>query len=300
MALKSGINIPEITLFIFGGVSRLSEDAKDPETEFKIAIVGPISSLFLAGLFKILETFFQSTGLPLMTAIFGYLAWINVVLAIFNLIPGFPLDGGRVLRAFLWWKSGSMSRATKVASDFGKGFATVLMLLGAYQIFSGMLIGGMWMVFIGVFLRGVAEGGYQEVVMRQALEGVQIREVMVENVITVPPDVPISKLITRYFLHYGYKGFPVEQEGTIMGIVSLANIRGIPEEEQSSRTVQQVMTPIDNNMVVSPEVSLAEALKIMSQTDMGRLLVMREGRMVGIITKTGLLRLLEIKQILNR
>lgn len=300
MALRSGIIIPEITLFIFGGVSKLSEDARDPETEFKIAVVGPLSSLVLAGIFRVLEALFQGAGLPLMTAVFGYLSWINIVLAVFNLIPGFPLDGGRILRAFLWWKSGSMARSTKVASDFGKGFAIVLMLLGAYQVFSGMLIGGMWMVFIGVFLRGVAEGGYQEVVMRQALEGVQAREVMVENVVTVSPDIPISHLISGYFLHYGYKGFPVEKEGNIVGIVSLGDIRDVPEEEQRSRTVGQVMTPIDSHMIITPEVSLAEALKIMSQRDMGRLLVMQNGRMIGMITKTGLLRLLEIKQILKR
>ena len=301
MAIRSGIKIPEITLFIFGGVSRLSEEAKDPGMELKIAAVGPLSSFVLAGLFRMLEMALHPSGPAMLTAIAGYLAWINLVLGVFNLVPGFPLDGGRILRAFLWWRTGSLARATKWASDVGKGFAVAMMILGAFQIFSGMLIGGMWMVFIGIFLRGIAEGGYQEVVMRQALEGVKIREVMVEDVVTVAPQLSISRLINDYFLRFGYKGFPVVRDGRIVGMVSLTEIKNIPEDEQPLRTVEEVMVPLSEEMRIEPELSLAEALKRMGQEDnTARLVVMDKDRMVGLITSTGLLRFVELKRILHR
>jgi len=300
MAIHAGIKIPDITLFIFGGVSRLSEEAKDPKTELKIALVGPLSSFALALIFWTLKNSLEGTQPSLMVVIFDYLAWINVALGIFNLVPGFPLDGGRVLRALWWWRTGSLTRATKVASDIGKGFALALMILGGFQIFAGALIGGLWFIFIGMFLRGVAESGYQELVLRQSLEGVQVQEVMIQDAVTVPPQLSLRQLITEYFLRYGYRGFPVVQDGKVLGVVSVANVKGIPEEEQGIKTVGEVMTPLSDRLLIAPEASLTEALKKMVQEDVGRLLVMRGDQMIGMITKTGLLRFLEIKNILER
>src|SRR5919198_2982046 len=180
MAQRAGIHIPEITLFIFGGVARLSEEAEDPKTELTIAIVGPLTSFALALLFWGLNRVLAPAPPSFAHASLTYLAWINMAVGIFNLIPGFPLDGGRVLRAFLWYRSGSLTRATRTASQVGKGFAMILMLLGALQIFTGSLLGGLWLIFIGMFLRGTAEGGYQEVVLRQALADVAVHEVMTE------------------------------------------------------------------------------------------------------------------------
>ncbi|MBM4286420.1 MAG: site-2 protease family protein, partial [Deltaproteobacteria bacterium] len=156
MAIRSGIHIPEITLFIFGGVARLSEEPKDPKTELKIAVVGPLCSFALAALFWTLRVFLGGWLPDLFIAVLRYLAFINVALGIFNLVPGFPLDGGRILRALWWWRTGSLTRATKVAADLGKGFAVALMVLGALQIFAGALINGVWFLFIGLFLRGMS------------------------------------------------------------------------------------------------------------------------------------------------
>jgi Zn-dependent protease/CBS domain-containing protein len=300
MAIRSGIKIPEIMLFIFGGIAKLSEEAKDPVKELKIAIVGPLSSLGLAVIFWVMQLISQALGSALFVVIFGYLAWINVALAIFNLIPGFPLDGGRVLRALIWWRTGSLQRATKWASDVGKGFAIVLMVFGALQIFQGMLIGGFWLLFIGIFLRGVAEGGYQEVVVRQALEGVPVSEVMIRDVVKVPPEISIDRLVNDYFLRYGYKGFPVGRDGLTLGVVALTEVKKVPEDEQRNTTVQAIMTPMVNCLQIDPGVSLAEALKKMTECDVARLLVMQEGEMIGMITKTGLFRFIEIKRILDR
>jgi Zn-dependent protease/CBS domain-containing protein len=299
MAQRAGIHIPEITLFIFGGVSRLSEEAKDPKTELTIAIVGPLTSFALALFFWGLNHLLASEQFPFAHVILSYLTWINMAVGIFNLIPGFPLDGGRVLRAFLWYRSGSLTRATRTASHVGKGFAIVLMLLGALQIFTGALLGGLWLIFIGMFLRGTAEGGYQEVVLRQALADVAVHEVMTEDVISVPQDLPVSRLLTEYFLHYGYHGFPVTQNGQVIGVVSLNAVRQVPESERTAITVAQIMRPLSGHITIAPQAPLSEALTKMIQEDTGRLLVLQDGTLHGLITKTGLLRFLEIKQILE-
>lgn len=298
MAIRSGIKIPEITLFIFGGMARLSEEAGDPKTEFKIAIVGPLTSFALAIVFWLIQNAIRGDQPSIIVEIFGYLAWINVALGVFNLIPGFPLDGGRVFRAFWWWKTGSMLEATRVASDIGKGFAVVLMILGGVQIFSGALIGGLWLIFVGMFLRGMAEGGYQELVIKKSLEGTRVQDVMIRDVVTAAPDLSLKRLIADYFLRYGYRGFPVMTDGKVSGMISLANVKDLSEQEQADKLVKQVMTPINAAMTILPETSLIEALKKMSQENVTRLLVMRGDQMMGMITQTGLLRFLEIKRAL--
>jgi Zn-dependent protease len=299
MARRAGIHIPEITLFLFGGVARLSEEAKDPKTELAIAIVGPLTSFALALLFWGLSRGLALEQPSFAHAILAYLTWINLAVGIFNLIPGFPLDGGRILRAFLWYRSGSLTGATRTASDVGKGFAVVLMLLGTLQIFTGSLLGGLWLIFIGMFLRGSAEGGYQEVVLRQALAGVAVHEVMLRDVVSVPQDLPVSRLLTEYFLRYGYHGFPVTQNGKVAGVVSLEEVRQIPEEARDATTVSQIMRPLSSHTTIAPQASLTEALTKMAQEGTGRLLVMQDSTIRGMITKTGLLRFLEIKQMLR-
>jgi Zn-dependent protease/predicted transcriptional regulator len=299
MAQRCGIEISEIKLFIFGGVSRLSEEAKNPVTEFKIAVVGPLSSFVLAIFFWFCTKLLGGLQLPLAQIITGYLVWINVALGIFNLLPGFPLDGGRILRAILWYKTGSLSRATKWASDVGKGLAIALMVLGALQIFAGMLIGGIWLIFIGMFLRGVAEGGYQEVVMRQSLEDVEVREVMIEDVVKVQPDLTVRELVSDYFLKYGFKGFPVMDKGKVIGVISLAEVKNTDYIQESTTRVADIMQPYNENIIISPDISLVIAMRKMVTENTARLLVMENDQLLGMITKTGLLRFLEIRNILE-
>ncbi|MEJ2718054.1 MAG: site-2 protease family protein [Deltaproteobacteria bacterium] len=300
VALRMGIQIPDITLFIFGGISRLSEEPSDPRAELKIAIAGPLMSFALAAIFWFIKVLIQGETPSLIVAIFHYLAWINVALGVFNLVPGFPLDGGRVLRAILWWRTGSLEGATKWASDIGKGFAWALMILGAFEIFAGHLIAGIWLVFIGMFLRGIASAGYQEVMMKQSLEGVRVKEVMVENVVTVDPDMHLEDLSEKFFFKHGHGGYPVVQDHRALGLVSLAQVKDIPSEERGWKTVRDVMVPINEQIEIGPEDSLVDALKKMSDTRSGRLLVMDRDRMAGMITKTGLMRFLEMKRVLHR
>jgi Zn-dependent protease/predicted transcriptional regulator len=300
MALRSGIRIREITLFIFGGMARLSEEASDPKTEFKIAVVGPLTSFALAGLFWLAQTVARGEQPSILVEVFGYLAWINVALGVFNLLPGFPLDGGRIFRAVWWWKTGSMLEATRKASDWGKGLAIALMIFGGLQIFGGNLIGGLWLIFIGMFLRGVAEASYQELAVRKSLEGTRVQDVMVRNVVTTPPDLPLSGLISDYFLRYGYRGFPVKSNGDVLGLVSLSQVKNVPPQEQTEKTVGDVMAPLKGELTIAPDTPLSEALKRMSEANTGRLLVMDDGRMLGLLTETGLLRFLEIRRTLGR
>jgi len=300
VALRSGIQIPSITLFLFGGVSRLSEEAKTPRTEFTIAIVGPLSSFALALLFWLAGERLEGVIHPLAQAVVEYLSFINLALGIFNLIPGFPLDGGRVLRAIVWWRTGSLDRATRLVSDLGKGFAVALMFLGAMLIFRGALLGGIWLIFIGMFLRGAAASGYEQMSLMRILESVKVGEVMIPEPVTVSPELTLSDLVNRYFLRYGYRGFPVEERGSAVGLVSIEDLAGIPESELAVQNVRDRMRPVDASRVISKDSPLLEAMERLSPPSVGRLLVLEDGRLSGMITKNGLLRLLEIHQVLKR
>jgi Zn-dependent protease/predicted transcriptional regulator len=299
VAVRSGIDIKEITLFIFGGVSRITEEPKDPATELKIALVGPLSSFALALVFWVIMSLFKNFQFVLLTGIFYYLAWINLALGIFNLIPGFPLDGGRVFRAIFWWKTGSLTRATRVATDMGKGFATALMVLGGVQIFLGDLVGGLWFIFIGMFLRGMSQRGYEEVVIRKTLENVQVEDMMTRQVITVPGDLSLEQLVHQYFLHYPYRGFPVKDNGQVVGLITLAKIKDIPPGEYPVLTVKQFMMPRTHEIMITPGLTLGDALKKMTLNNLDRLLVMRQDNLVGLITRSTLMRFVEIRQILE-
>jgi len=298
MAIRSGIHIPEITLFIFGGMARLSEDARDPKTEFKIAIVGPLTSFALAAVFGLIYYALRGIQPSIVVELFGYLSWINVALGIFNLLPGYPLDGGRVLRAIWWWKTGSVVDATRVASDWGKGLAIALMVLGGLQIFAGNLIGGVWIILIGLFLRGIAEASYQEVALRKTLEGARANDVMIRDVVTASPDMSLKRAISDRFLRYGYRGFPVTDDDQVVGLISLDNVKGLSEEEQEKKTVGQVMEPLNGAMTLKEETPVSEALRRSAQNRSSHFLVMRDGRMVGMVTYTGMLRYMEVRRAL--
>jgi Zn-dependent protease/CBS domain-containing protein len=299
VAMASGIRIPSITLFLFGGVSRLAEEPEDPQTELRIAIVGPFISFALALVFWIAGRRLEGVVHPLAVAVVEYLAFINVALGIFNLIPGFPLDGGRVMRAVLWWRTGSLDRDTRVVSDLGKSFALGLMFLGAILVFRGALLGGIWLIFIGMFLRGAAASGYEQMSLTRALQSVTVGEVMIEAPLTVPADLPLSDLVSRYFLRYGYRGFPVEEGGKAVGLISVGDLTRVSEAELGGRKVGDAMHPLDASRVISKEAPLLEALERMSRPEVGRLVILEGDRISGMVTKTGLLRLLEIRQILR-
>jgi CBS domain-containing protein len=262
----------------------------------KIAIGGPLSSLVLALIFWILfKATAPSPRLILFTGLLGYLAFINLSLGLFNLIPGFPLDGGRVLRAFYWRKTGSLQRATRMASEAGKWIGVGIILLGLFWILTGNLIGGFWFVIIGIFLRSAAEWGLQQVLTKRALEGVQVKELMSPEVISVPPSLRIDQLVEDFYLAHKHITYPVMEGERIIGIITLKQVKEVPRNQWVEKTVREVMMPIREEITLNPNGEAVDALQKMIRTGEGRLPVVKDGKVVGMITRRDILNLLEIK-----
>ena len=299
MARLSGIRVPAITLFLFGGVSHMEEEARTPASELRIAAVGPLASFVLAGVFWGLHRALAPGLPPLAGAVISYLAWINAALGVFNLLPGFPLDGGRVLRAVAWWRTGSLRRATRLAADAGKGLAVGLMILGALQIFVGALLGGVWLILIGMFLRSMAEAGYQNLVLAQALEDVRAGDVAIRDPLTVSPELTLRELVDDHLLRHGYRAYPVVEGGRPIGVISVNDLQEVPPEKRDSMRVRERMRALEDSMRVSPDVPLADALRKLAAAPGGRLLVLRGDRLEGLLTKSGLARFVEIRQVLE-
>jgi len=296
IAKREGIEVKEIILFIFGGISQLTKEPEDSKKELKVAIGGPLSSLVLALIFWILfKTTLRSPHLILFTGLLGYLAFINLSLAIFNLIPGFPLDGGRVLRALYWRKTGSLKKATRIASETGKWIGVGIIILGLFWILTGNLIGGFWFVIIGIFLRSAAEGGLQQVVMKGALEGVKVRELMSHGIISVEPSLHIDRLVEDFYLTHKHITYPVVKDEKIIGIVTLKQVKEVPRDQWVEKTVREVMMPIREEIMLDPDGEAVDALQKMIRTGEGRLPVVKDGKVVGMVTRKDILSLLEIK-----
>ncbi len=298
VARNHGLKIQGIRLFIFGGVSEMTEEPKEASAEFKIAVVGPITSLVLAGIF------YAITFLPVKAwsvpayAIFMYLAILNLALGIFNLIPGFPLDGGRVLRAILWGRSNNLERATDIAAKVGKGFAYLLIAFGAINALSGNFISGIWYIFIGMFLSSAAEGSKRQLLMREGLSGVKIKNVMSTKVVTISPQMDCQTVVDEYILKYRFDMFPVvDDTGVMVGMITLHDIKHLPRDEWASTPIREVMNPVQEEMVLHPEDEAVECLSRMVQSEeQGRMPVIDDQNdLVGIVTRRDIMNLLRIK-----
>ncbi len=300
MALRSGIQVPAITLFLFGGVSHMSEEPGRPATELRVAAAGPIMSFALALGFWAANLALAERAPALVLAVTRYLAWVNTALGVFNLLPGLPLDGGRMLRALVWWRTGSFERATRAAADAGRGLAFGIMLLGALQIFAGGFLGGLWLVFIGLFLRTMAGASYQNLVVLRALQDVTVADVAVSDPVVVDARLSIQALVDDYVLPLGYRGFPVVSDGGVRGVIAVTHLKNLPRDAWPSTSVGERMTPLSPQLVVSPETPLSEALRQLALADSGRLLVVQDGRLVGMLTKSGLLRFIELRRVLDQ
>lgn len=298
-ARRYGIETPEITLFLFGGVSQMRAEPARPAAELVIAIAGPLTSVLLALLFWAIGTGLPDDSAPMLAVVCRYLTWVNAALAVFNLLPGYPLDGGRVLRALLWYRTGSLRRATRTAANVGKGLAGAIMVLGGVQIFMGNLIGGLWLLFIGMFLRGMAARGYENVVMRQALDDAVVEQVMRREPVSVSPSLSLRQLADDYFLVYGFRSFPVVEDDTVLGLIAIEDMRHVPRTEWSAVRVADRMRRVGPDTTVAPDTPLTDALRKLSASGPGRLLVMRDGRLVGLLSKEGLARFVEIRHVLE-
>lgn len=285
-----------ITLFIFGGIAEMNAEPTSAKAEFYMALVGPVASLVLAAAFYMAAAGSGAAQAPVAVAgTLSYLGLINLVLAVFNMVPAFPLDGGRILRAALWGWKGQYLWATRVAARFGSVFAFLLMGLAVLSVLSGNFIGGMWWFLIGLFLRSAAEGGYQQALVRQALRDRKVSSFMTSDPVTVAPDLSVDALVEEFFYRHYFKRFPVVEKGRLVGCVDLGDVKQIPRETWKDSRVSAIMRACGDDNTVDPDTSAADVLGIMRQTGAARLLVARADRLYGIVSQSDIMRFLAIR-----
>jgi Zn-dependent protease/predicted transcriptional regulator len=290
VAQARGIRVQDITLFLFGGATRAKVDSRGPGDEFLIALVGPLTSGLLAGLFGIIASLGRDVLSRPLAGTFGYLAWTNLLLAGFNLVPGFPLDGGRLLRAAIWKTTGSLGRATRIASVAGQGVGWLLVAAGVAWLLAGDLAGGIWFAFIGWFLVQAARSSYQELQLQQLLRGVEAEDVMAADLRRIPPELSLQDAVDDYFMRYDHSAFPVEEHGRTIGLLTLRGVRRVPREQWPTRRVRDHMVPLGDQVVVAPEARMNGVLGKLQDGEAGRVLVVQDGEVVGIITPSDLTR----------
>ncbi len=296
VARRYGLPIKGITLFIFGGVAEMSEESPSAKAEFMMAVAGPLSSIVLALGFYGAYQYTVHTSIPItIKGVFHYLGLINGLLAAFNLIPGFPLDGGRVLRSALWaWKN-NLKWATNIASKTGSFFGSFLIILGLINVITGSFIGGMWWFLIGIFLRNAASASYQQVLIKQYLAGEPVRRFMNQEIITVPPTITVEELVEDYVYKYHYKMFPVLDGRRLLGCMSTEEVRNIPKSDWSSHRVGDMLTSCSRDNTIGPEDDAVDALAAMNRSGESRLLVVDGDELLGLISLRDLLKFLSLK-----
>ncbi|HXQ67650.1 MAG TPA: site-2 protease family protein [Alphaproteobacteria bacterium] len=296
VARRYGLPIRGITLFIFGGVAEMSDEPPSAKAEFWMALAGPAASILLALLAWALSGLGAAAGVPEpVTAVVRYLALINAVLAVFNLVPAYPLDGGRVLRAALWWRRGDIVGATRSAARAGGAFALLLMGMGVLQVVTGNFIAGMWWFLIGMFLRNAARGSYMDILTRGMLAGAPVRRFMTRDPVTVPPGITLQALVEDYVYAHHHEQFPVVDGERLIGSVGVRQLKATPRESWPHRTVAEIAEPSSDVNTVDAETDAAKALSLMTRSGRGRLLVTERGRLVGILALKDLLAILSLR-----
>ena len=300
IALKEGIPMRGITLFIFGGVAEMGDEPPSPKAEFWMAIAGPIVTVIIAAASFGLAKLSYAAGWPIeVMAVLSYLAWINAVLLAFNLVPAFPLDGGRVLRSILWGIKKNMLWATRVASLIGTAFAFLLMAWGIYCFIFSSFVLGIWYFIIGIFIRNASTMSYQQVLLRSALAGEPVRRFMVAQPLTVPSSATVQEIIDNYLYKYPYRFYPVMQDGELVGCLTLDQIKLVPKEQWASKTAASLAAPCSPENIIEPEAEATTALSTMSRNHSSRLMVVDHGHLLGIIALKDLAQFLSRKMELD-
>jgi Zn-dependent protease/CBS domain-containing protein len=286
-----GLRVENITLFIFGGVSSIASEASTARDEFLIAVVGPLMSLLLAGLFWVVGQAVPSASA--VGALANYLAQANLLLGLFNIVPGFPLDGGRVLRSIVWAVTGDMPRATRIASYVGQGVAFVLIGWGVVNVLSGNLFGGLWIAFIGWFLNNGAEGSRQQLTVRSALDGVPVTSVMDPTPEAIPLTLSVRDFVLEHALRRGQRALPVVEDGRLAGIVSITDAKHLGQEAWATTPVSAVMTRMPLK-TLAPEADLTAALELMVANGIHQIPIETNGVLVGMLSRSDVMRHLQL------
>lgn len=293
VSIREGVPVRGITLFIFGGVSQISDEPKTAGAEFRIAIVGPLTSVII-GVVSIGIERLAGAGSP-TAAVAEYIGRINLLLAVFNLIPGFPLDGGRVLRSILWKLSRDFRQSTRWASYAGQAVALIFIIAGIWMIFSGSFFNGLWIAFIGWFLNNAAASSYQQVQLRELLSGVTARNVMVQECTFVPSALPVDQLVNQQVLSQARRCFIVGDSQNVRGLITLHNIRTVPREQWDDTTAGQIMTPVDKLLSAKPDDDVLSVLMKMEEADVNQVPVVDEHGLQGMVTRESLLRFIRTR-----
>lgn len=293
VARRYGVEMKGITLFIFGGVAEMTDEPPNPRAEFWVAIAGPIASVVVGVVCLALWTL--SLPRPVQSVL-GYLGLINVILAVFNMIPAFPLDGGRILRSILWQWKGSLRLATRITTQIGSGFGVALILFGVLRLIAwNDFVGGMWTALIGLFVRGAAQMSYQQLLLRRVLEGEPVSRFMHPDPVTVPPYIPVEDLVEEYVYRYHFKMYPVVGDGGLEGCVTTREVKALPRERWANTPVRELVQGCSEENCIAPDADALEALSSMSRNRVSRLLVVEEGTLRGVLALKDLLDFFSMK-----
>jgi Zn-dependent protease/predicted transcriptional regulator len=295
VARRFGMTIKGITLFAFGGAAELEDEPPTARAEFLMAAAGPAMSLMLAAVFWLIAGAIAGVVPMPFVAIVRYLAGINVILALFNLVPAFPLDGGRMLRAVLWGWRGDVRWATRIAANIGGAFGAALILLGIFSAFTGNLVGGMWYALIGLFVRAAAASSYQQLVTKQVLGHLPVAQVMTRAVVTAPAHTSIADLVDHFFLARNVKLVPVVAQGAVIGTVDVRAAKAVRRGEWEQRRIADIMTALTPGSTIMLGAGAADALAQMQRTGQSRLLVMDGTRLAGVVSLSDMLRVIGLR-----
>jgi Zn-dependent protease/CBS domain-containing protein len=284
VARRRKIPVRGITLFMFGGATEARVESRGPWDEFLISVVGPASSVVLGGAFFLLGTLGRDLLGPPVSGGFRYLAFVNVALAVFNLIPGFPLDGGRVLRSLVWRASGSLERATRVAAAVGQAVGYLMVAGGVAILITGATISGIWLAFIGWFLAQAARAQVRQVEVQRRLEGAEARDVMETDLVTIPPSLTVREAVDGYFTRSIRSVFPVQEDGETRGLLTLGAVKRLPKRQWDDRRVEEVMEPLTGECTVEASTRMDAVVERLREGRRTRCLVMGDGRVIGILT----------------
>ena len=297
LAIRNNIPVKEITLFVFGGVSQITKEATHPRAELSIAIVGPLTSLALAGIFYGLHFLLAGAQQILAASLMQWLAWINVFLAVFNLIPGFPLDGGRIFRALVWHRTHDYHRATRIATKVGQGIAYAFIVAGGIVLIFALQLwlNGVWLIFIGWFLRDAARASYQQVLLRDALIGITARQVTDYDCPLIPPHLNLMELVQQHILPTGRSCFLISWGAELEGMVTLQQIKKVPRTRWAITSVQDIMTPASKLKVAYADQDILSVLQEMNGESANHIPVIEAGKIIGIINREDIARFLRTR-----
>ncbi len=290
-----GVEVKTITLFIFGGIAQMDEEPDTPIKELKIAIAGPLMSIFLFVIFSVLAylvNFINSSEILIGTL--RYVSTINLILAVFNMVPAFPMDGGRVLRSIIWKVKDDLTFATKIASSMGDMFGYFLIFLGLYWAFTGDIGNGIWFVFIGWFIKNLSESSYQNMLMSDMFNKIHIREFMTKDVVSIERSVSVENVIKEYFYKYKYNSFPVVQGEEVKGIINVERLKDVDRERRAQTPVGEIALPIEDKYTVDPKCKVKTAMDKIFSNDLGRVLVIEDEKLLGIISRTDILNYIRV------